>query len=474
MLRRLKTRTTPRASIIQTPRLPFDVLFRIIDEEFAAAKTVQARNGVCRIFGGTCRELSIYCRAILFRSIHFNLYFNPGEKLPADVKRSTAVERFTQLMGSYPSTLKLIQQMDISIDCGWYPVARRLLDVITHKDISRGRESLGIMTTCYPTLKVLKVTGPQSPFLDRKIEDAALWMIQHAGSLEILVLDISLLTLPNMLQYCPLNLKHVKYIGERQVFETRLRGTIRSPPREERPMLEGFTYAVQGALKSSQLHSLLSDLACMLEQNRSLKHMELWSFHGLQGFTAFSPLIQQASQTLRCLHILCPNVGNGKEVLPSLDLGSLCVLQFLEVGFSPGGLGDGLKWITNSLATISPEHVSDSRDAIIITCVQQLIIGRLGLVRDRRERHRAHLSNTWTRVHEEYSVIWPDGPDQIRATIYTFAECVFHGGKRIEEPELLLPFLGDVGSHLQGPVPYSTLLKRYCTCYRVRETIADM
>jgi hypothetical protein len=475
MLQRFNPRSAPRASarlIAQSPKLPFDVLFHIIDEGYAAARTWQTRNHICRTYGATCRELAVYCRALLFRSVQFKLDFLPGRNLSVNVRRGTAIKHFANLVRRYPNTPMLIHNMTISLDCAMFGETRSLLDIITRRDIVRAKEALGIMRSSYPNLRVLKITGPILPTLDQRIEDAVLELILHAGSLDILMMDINLFLSPSILQYCPPTLKYLKYIGELPCFARRPRAHIQ-PSLQERPRLEGFAYAVQDAPSLSQPHNLLSELVRTLENTQSLKHMELWFFHGPEGLTSLLPLTHPVSVTLRCLHLLCPFAGNSMEALPSLNLGSLKALQLLEVGVPCDLLGDGLQWIANSMATISGGHADNSRDVTTIICVQHPVNWH-GFTQSHYEVCFARIAKTWARACDHYCAIWTGLPQTVRT--YAFAEClqVHHRtGKRIEEPRILQPSL-DRSSHLRGPVGYSKLSMGHCSCYGLRERAASL
>jgi hypothetical protein len=140
-LKTKKGRSSARARVIQTPRLPFAVLFRIIDDRWATARTPREGTAILANIGRTCRELAIHCRALLFRFVQVQLDFNRSY----DYWRISSAIKFAGLAQRYPSSIALVQHLSLYIHHKSQSKKEQLHE--------RGRQWLGIINAAYLNLK---------------------------------------------------------------------------------------------------------------------------------------------------------------------------------------------------------------------------------------------------------------------------------------------------------------------------------
>ncbi|KAH6915760.1 hypothetical protein BKA70DRAFT_1500917 [Coprinopsis sp. MPI-PUGE-AT-0042] len=450
-------------AIQQTPNLPFDILFHIIDEEFAAAQTPQAKTAVLANIGRACRELSIHCRPLLFHFVHLELDFNSGIKA-TNLKQSRA-GRFAHLARHYPRSLHFVQHLSLDFHQSWLGTKDRLFNAVTRHDAVRRREWLGVMLASYPNLKALTLACSFWPTLHQEVKEAVIKMLLQTEVLDVLSLDIDRCPF-DILKYCPPNVKHLTYLG--QLAGGKLPIGL---PTREKPRLEGFELAVDHRTLPGD--GWLAYMVSVLELE-GLRCMELWSANGLMGFNTFRPLVQPASATLRCLHLLGPEEPHYSFDIfsPALDLGSLHALQLLEVGTNILALRPSLQWISKTFATIPSRHcAADSKGATLIICVQAPAYSPLSWPSADVVHDRA--SAIWTAVQAD---VWPDIYQN--GCVSVFSEYIEFYGKRHKEPRPLLPpheatRLLFEPSPAYSPVAYSTLLSRFCTCLRMQERITN-
>ncbi|KAH6915761.1 hypothetical protein BKA70DRAFT_1418687 [Coprinopsis sp. MPI-PUGE-AT-0042] len=450
MLQRLKIKSIqhpPDKLILQDPKLPFEILFQIIDEGLNDAETPHTRTAVLTSFGRTCKELAIYCRAILFRSVHLSPQFHSGIKLSGEIKQSAA-GRFADLARCYPRDLDLVQHLSLDLHQSWHRKRDKLLNALAHYGAVGRREWLGVVAASYPNLRVLRLNCSFWPDLYQEGKEAFIKMLVKAEHLEILGLDI-VGSPPDILQYCPPTVKHLEYAGD-----FRRSGNVSiCPPARDRPRLEGLKYVGddRSALQDWASHLVPS----IVSEQKQLNHMELWSPYGLQAFApGFGTLIQQVSSTLQCLHLIGFGTTVVEEPLPSLDLGSLCVLRLFEVGFDVVTMREGLQWISKSVATIPSSPCPDDSDIngiTLIICVQDSTFHFLW---PSIELVHCYMSDVWKASQADWSIICH------KASIYAFSECITRYGKRLAEPRPLL-------SSRPGTSSHSILLKRICTCLEI-------
>jgi hypothetical protein len=437
MLRRFKARKarpSPEQAIFQTPKLPFEVLFRIIDQEFAAATTREAKISVIANIGRTCRELAIHCRALLFRFVHLALYFDAE---PWTDRKQT--RRFAQLTSCYPHIISLVEHLSLYL----YQSSRRvrtkdrLYDAATRRGASRRKEWLGIMTAICPNLKILTLTSPVWAILHQEIKEAIIKVLLQQQNLEVLTFNLQRWP-ANILQYCPPTVKYLSYencaAGE----------LLSSPPRQERPRLEGFTF-IGNCGAPPGCEGWLAHITSMVDLG-SLKSMQLWPIDGFPGFCAFGTGVQPFSTTLRCLHLLgtCDSLYSRSTMPPPhLDLSSLHALQLFEVVIDVDELVKGLEWISKSLATVPLRRRADRTNGVaLITCIQSM--------HNPSEAVHAIVADAWSQVQvDEWPII------QQTANVYIFSEHCEYSGYRNGNILGLFP---------REPVAHSALLATLCSC----------
>jgi hypothetical protein len=452
MLQRLKAKKTwspPERAIVQTPKLPFEVLFRIIDQEFATAVTPQAKASAVANIGRTCRELAIHCRALLFRFVHLQLEFGGGPRPLTDLKQSPA-GRFAHLARSYPHILSLVEHLSLQLRQGSPSAKNRLYDAATGQGASRRKEWLGIMTATYPNLKILALTSPIWAILHREIKEAVIKMLLQQQSLEVLVFDLGGCP-TSILQYCPPSVKHLSYVncaaGELPI----------SPLAREKPTLEGFKFAVN--YDALRCEGWLTHIASMLDLG-SLKSMQLWSTNGLPGFATFGTAVQPFSATLRCLHLLGASNATPSSTdtpPPNLDLNSLHALQLFEVAIGGGEVKQGLEWVSRSIATIPLQRRAARTNGVtLIICIQTIAHSPLSW--PSAGLFHADAADVWSQVQpDEWPII------QQMANVYAFSEHCEYFGRRDGNILGLLP---------RKPIAHSMLLTRLCSCFRVQERVS--
>ncbi|KAH6915755.1 hypothetical protein BKA70DRAFT_1253691 [Coprinopsis sp. MPI-PUGE-AT-0042] len=462
---KISTRLFPNKPILQTPTLPFEILFRIIDEEFAAAHTPQARAVLATKFGRTCRELSIHCRALLFAFVHLQLAFDRRNKPLTDLKQSRT-GRFAELARRYPHSLDLVQHLSLDLRKNFdhQGLRRRLdkfVDDLTFQTYLRRKQWLYIMAASYPNLKALSLACPSVRLwsTQRETQEALIKMLSQMRSLESLALNIGGCAYA-ILRYCPPTVKYLSYVGHHAGGELPI-----NPPTRDRPRLEGFTFAVDYELLPGE--DWLSHMESMLEL-KTLKYAQLWSANGIMGFNTFGPLIQPASATLRCLHLLGPDSAYPPVdmSLPILDLGSFGALQLFEVGISVLVLERGLQWISGTAATIPKRRAADMNGTTLIICIQTPGYG--GLYWSSAEQGHLFTLNMCLNLQAEG---WPGRHHG--TNIYAFSEYITDYGKRLEEPRLLPPLINDTILTGDPPMTYPILLKRFCTCSGIQERVSS-
>jgi hypothetical protein len=450
MLQALKAKITNRwdrraivSGALQLPKLPFEILFKILDE-LAGEGTPEAISALVAV-GATCRALASHRRDLLFRSteVHWHL-LSATDRHRAHRKKTPT--RFLTLTRCYPSVLKVIRSLSL---CFEQRDGSGRNSVKTKQD----REWIDVLSSRYPGLQTFQLDFPRWNALSLGLQEAILWALLQAVHLETLVVDIPECP-PQILQYCPSSLRHFAYLSKLPA-EGKLPIDF---PAKNRPTLESFTYA-------GICRALLEEHASFpsLLDHKSLKHIEMWSLEGLAVFPLYSSFAQQSSSTLQCIHLFSPGFvyQDFESPPPALNLGSLLVLRLLEVGINIWQIAEGMRWLTDSVSTTSV------RDLAIVVNIQQTECWAHSRPPAYVERLHQDCERTWLRAGLDHvnASYWSGLQN---ANVFAFSEIVTSFGYRAKA-KLHHPMLPQVGVNtsslgLGQRRAYRSLVQEVCVC----------
>jgi hypothetical protein len=446
----------------QQPKLPFEILYAVLDE-LVADSTEGDRRPPIKIIALTCRAFEAYARAHRYRNLRLRASY---------VREDGSSTRgfpgpFMEIVRQRPDLLELVQSLSlcfgqsISSDPAYTSGKRsRILGAIgMNKSNSNWKEWAGVLATRSPQLTALTLHfdwEKVSPDIRRGI----LAMLVNLEALEQLKLDSS--TLPiDLLQSLPASLKRLTWIRDSANGESGQPAVpAQSPARSSIP-LESFSLFHSASEREGD-ESLLFEGNHPVDFN-SLKHFRFGPISFVSALTANLTFAQQASSSLQCLHI-----GFHRFVLPSLvseqaalQINNFPALSVLEITVGRQGLRLGVRWLSNSIATI---HVSD-RDARLssLQIVFNVQYIGLGSVDD------AFLANqdTWRAVASDP---WPNLRS---ANILAYSSCdawnrcgcgaCGYGEQDHSVPRCLGSFNIGHGQHHQDDIHYHSLWK-LCVC----------
>ncbi|KAH6915747.1 hypothetical protein BKA70DRAFT_1253660 [Coprinopsis sp. MPI-PUGE-AT-0042] len=474
MLRRLAPGAAKRRTVdivLQTPRLPFEILYKVIDEQFAA-ESQAVRNAAIRDIGRTCRALASYCRTLSFHAISIrsqHAVVVPIDKLNP---RKNFPERFTSLIQSYPVCLQVIRNLSLQFDeRPRLSGVERLLSAIPGREKLRWGEWLGVMAAPYPQLRVLRLTLPTWVDLPHEIQEAVLNMLSRADHLESLELSVNGCP-TDIIKFCPPTLRHLSYLREFDNLEGQTIGSTLAAPTGEGPALESFTFSGVHAHETI-VEGLLSHERGGLLGHKSLKHIEVAAIGSAATFMTYCTLIEHSYSSLQCLHFKTAHfvyaLGLTTESLPGIALGALPSLKLFEVGFHAIILTQGIHWLAGSVATLPAERPPGQLQDLLVMVVIQYRAFCPCCAADERIIQQAHTENqkSWDAIVERNPC-----PELNKANVVAFSEPAVVLGYNPGKPLLLGPYGGSTLSDGEVPTYSSLMASCFCTQKKYRFTDA--
>ncbi|KAH6897695.1 hypothetical protein BKA70DRAFT_747785 [Coprinopsis sp. MPI-PUGE-AT-0042] len=308
-------RKEPPISTLGVP-MPLELLYKIVDDH--RQELAQDNGRDLRTLAYTCRALAAYCRPLLFQLMSLYDVYMPISPIawPGTAMR---LERFSCLLHTYPSSARLVQELQILIikpyhrPSGW---SLRKIGIDTQKsEINHWRS---VFKGSYPRLTTLrlKITwGYISPLFIKHLLQA----LKATPVLKTLELGWKGCPLEGVLRNLPPSLKHFSLLGSEDCIIPAPRWT---PPPHPIPKLESLTLTAR--LHPTWISSTLLSKFPPFNLER-LTHLQT-RIYNLS--TAIWRLHSTPSNTLRCLHIYFDKLWLNND---PLNVAELHVLTHVEV-----------------------------------------------------------------------------------------------------------------------------------------------
>ncbi|KAH6913530.1 hypothetical protein BKA70DRAFT_1263184 [Coprinopsis sp. MPI-PUGE-AT-0042] len=355
----------------QSPKLPLEILYKIVDEVYAAQYNTGAGNPL-KPLSRTCRALAIYCRPLAFRSLAIHC-FPPGTRysayraLTAGIPVATT-KTFKKLISQNARLFDAVVHLHLDIRTK-YPCTRSFpLDI----DYFPKKGWLLLFGQDFSRLKSLKLSFRELQFHPDDVISAMLQSLSQARCVESLTLEAVGDFATPVLDFVPVNVKDLA-IDHRGLGSNRRQPSLVieracQPRLDSLTLISGWMHdAVDAANTTGQI--LPVDLTNLqhLQLPRPLSVFET-------VYEEFSrALILPSSRTLRCMHVNYPSRRDGgHDVLPPiLRLGEYTLpnLRCLEVcaEWDRSTLQQVLTWLSSSVLTPTSALSSQALKISVLT-----------------------------------------------------------------------------------------------------------
>jgi hypothetical protein len=333
--------------VIQSPNLPWEILYKVVDEYFADVSRLERHVGLTSI-ALTCHALASYCRRLVFHSVCV------GSTISRPDYRQHSPKIFTSLARRSPEVLGMIRDLSLQFGGHAFPLKK-----------SEWMMWTPILNTSFPQLQTLQISVCWLTMPER-IREELLEMLKIT-SITYLIFNVCSDIPFNWAPYLPSSLKRLKFRGSLPSMGS-FAPTFPSP---NRPAVKLQALSLSGPSRDPEYIAHFGPgsankgfLDCT-----SLQHLKLGTIpsadvvtNGVRSLCLFS--------SLQCLHFAIstahfPLVPSRWD--PPLEIGSLTSLTRLEIGIESSELYNCLEWLSQSLPRRPPVSLEEIvEDGLII------------------------------------------------------------------------------------------------------------
>ncbi|KAH6917693.1 hypothetical protein BKA70DRAFT_1418419 [Coprinopsis sp. MPI-PUGE-AT-0042] len=362
----------------QEPKLPFEILYAVLDELLAGLAEGDKRPEI-KTIASTCRAFEAYVRVLRYANLRLRASYTRED---GSSTRSFP-EPFMEIVRQRPNLLELVQSLSlcfgqsISSDPA-YPIKKnsRFLGAIgMNHPSSRWKEWAGVLTARFPQLTSLTLHFDWAK-VPPDTREAILAMLLNLKVLEHLRVDSPNLPI-DLLRSLPSKVKQLAWVRDgANEHSTHVTISAQPPARDPIP-LEALSLFYSASERDMDERFLFQGSGPV--DFTSLKHFRFGPVSFVTTLVTNLAFAQEASSTLQCLHIgfhrfILPHIASEQAALQIINFPALSVL---EITVGRQGLPRCLQWISNSIATIHLAQREERLSSLQIPTARTKTIGGL-------------------------------------------------------------------------------------------------